>query len=128
MVGNEAVFTERVTVTDLAQEIKEVKEMLRNAGIMARIGTAEIFNVCKGLPTENIFGDEKTPDNGVDMTPVALESDWIDVNTHVYYGGVSPLSGGAGKYVVNGYDDIKAYYGNQCTSPKQVFPRVENHG
>jgi exo-beta-1,3-glucanase (GH17 family) len=101
LLGNEAVFIVGVKVADLAAGVKAVKGMLAKHGSKAKVGTAEIFNVWNGQATEDVAGDKISLVDGLDMTSVVAEVDWIGLNTHPYYGGVDPATGDAGKYVTD---------------------------
>lgn len=122
VVGNEAVFVVGVSIAVLAAEMKLVRKMLQTAGSDAKIGTAEIYNVWKGRETADIEGDQFSFDGDLDMTPIVEQSDWIGLNTHSYYGGVSGSSGDAGAYVRNEWADIQGEFGKPVAITETGFP------
>lgn len=122
VVGNEAIFVVGVPIAVLAAEMKLVRKMLKAAGSDAKIGTAEIYNMWKGKETADIEGDQFSLDGTLDMTPIVEQSDWIGLNTHSYYGGVSGSSGDAGMYARNEWADIQGEFGKPVTITETGYP------
>jgi exo-beta-1,3-glucanase (GH17 family) len=75
MVGNEPIFVEKASVSQVVDTIAAVRGAANAAGLKAPIGTAEIYGVW--MKVVNVV-------------------DWIGLNTHPYYAGQDPLIGDVG--------------------------------
>jgi exo-beta-1,3-glucanase (GH17 family) len=92
MVGNEPIFVEKASVSQVVDTIAAVRGAANAAGLKAPIGTAEIYGVW--MKEQNPAGSPQIP--SVDFMPVVNVVDWIGLNTHPYYAGQDPLIGDVG--------------------------------
>jgi exo-beta-1,3-glucanase (GH17 family) len=105
MVGNEAIFVEGASVSQLTEAISAVRSIAAEAGIKATIGSAEIMGVWSGQ--QNPPGTKQIP--SVDIAPVIKALDWIGLNTHPYYSSQDPTAVDAGKEQVGSAKSLAAY-------------------
>jgi exo-beta-1,3-glucanase (GH17 family) len=109
ILGNEAVFIEKAPVATVADGLVRLRKVLDDAGASpdVKIGTAEIRAAWMGQSAGSTAGVET---EGLDLTPIVEKSDFIGVNSHPYYGGIDPKTGGAAKYAVAETADVAVKY------------------
>lgn len=112
LVGNEAIFIQGASVSQLIGMLKSVRSIANGHGSSAKIGTAEIYNVW--AQEKSGTNDVRKVDTSIDMSDVVKASDWIGLNTHPYYGGVDPISGedrkASGKFILDSWRGMQDFW------------------
>jgi exo-beta-1,3-glucanase (GH17 family) len=107
-VGNEAVLVQKAGVDQLLASIRAVKAIVAQTGGTARVGSAEIENVWKGISVDSESVGGRI--DAVDMTKVVRELDWIGVNSHPVYASFDPTDGLAGEFVRSVQKSVEQFW------------------
>jgi exo-beta-1,3-glucanase (GH17 family) len=108
VVGNEPVFVLGMSVQQVADAIKRVRDIVKRSGSGALIGSAEIFNMWMKQPNPVAASSEGKA--GPDMEPIVKVIDFIGLNSHPYYGGIDPLLANGADFVHQEQYTISQYW------------------